>query len=126
MSNREKDALRERLKEETYKKWLNQQPIQFPLPPDSSIRNDYSNSSSLSEVGNGGNQIQVGMDDYLQDTTYMEAMLLDAFQNDELGDDDHITNTLFESLKFASTTPYFGPGGKSKSTQLGQRCFCTN
>ena len=42
----------------------------------------------------------------------METMLLDAFQNDDqLGDDAHIVDTFFESLKFASTTPLFGPGG---------------
>ena len=59
------------------------------------------------------------MDDYLRDTTAMETMLLDAFQNDDqLGDDAHITDTFFESLKFASTTHLFGPGGQSKSTQL--------
>ena len=52
------------------------------------------------------------MDDYLRDTTSMETMLLDAFQNDdELGDDAHITDTFFESLKFASTNPLFRPGG---------------
>ena len=49
------------------------------------------------------------MDDYLWDMTSMEEMLLDAFQNDELGDGAHIMDTLFESLKFASTTPLFGP-----------------
>jgi hypothetical protein len=56
------------------------------------------------------------MDDYLQDTTSMETMLLDAFQNDELGDDAHINDTIFESLKYASTTPLFGPSARSKST----------
>ena len=51
------------------------------------------------------------MDDYLRDTTSMETMLLDSFQNDDqLGDDSHIADTFFESLKFASTTPLFGPG----------------
>ena len=51
------------------------------------------------------------MDDYLRDMIAMETMLLDAFQNDDqLGDDSHITDTFFESLKFASTTPLFGPG----------------
>ena len=51
------------------------------------------------------------MDDYLRDTTAMETMLLDAFQNDDqLGDDADIADTFFESLKFASTTPLFGPG----------------
>ena len=60
------------------------------------------------------------MDDYLRDMTAMETMLLDAFQNDDqLGDDAHIVDTFFESLKFASTTLLFGPGGQSKSTQLG-------
>ena len=79
------------------KQWLNQPPIEFLLCIDSPIRNDYNNSSSSSQVGNGGNQIQVGMDDYLWDMTTMEAMLLDAIQNDELGDDVHNIDTLFES-----------------------------
>ena len=57
------------------------------------------------------------MDDYLRDTTWMETVLLDAFQNDDrLGDDAHIADTFYESLKFVSTTPLFGPGGQSKST----------
>jgi hypothetical protein len=86
----------------------------IPTTSNSPIRNDYKNSIS-SQVGNGFNQIEVGMDDYLRDTTTMETMLLDAFHNDELGDDSHITNTFFESLKSASTTPLFGPS-KSKST----------
>lgn len=97
MSNREKVALREKLGHEAYQEWLNQPPIQFPLRPDSPITNDYNNSSS-SQVGNGGNQIEVGMDDYLWDTTAMETMLLDAFQNDKLGDDSHTTNTFFKIL----------------------------
>ena len=47
----------------------------------------------------------------------METMLLDAFQNDDqLGNDAHIFDTFFKSLKFDSTTPVFGPGGQSKST----------
>ena len=51
------------------------------------------------------------MDDYLRDTTAMETMLLDAFQNDDkLCDDAHIADTFFENLKFSSTTPLFGPG----------------
>ena len=57
------------------------------------------------------------MDDYLRDTTTMETMFLDAFQNDDkLGDDAHIVDTFFESLKFASTTLLFGLGSQSKST----------
>lgn len=98
----------------------------FPLHLDSSIRNDYNNSSYSSQVGNGGNQIEVGVDDYLWDRTSMEAMFLDAFQNDELGDDAHMTDTLFENLKSTSTTPLFGPGGKSKSTQLGTMMLSSN
>ena len=99
---------------------MNQPPIQFPLRLDSPIRNDYNNSSS-SQDGNGGNQIEVGIDDYLRDMTAMETMLLDAFQNDDqLGDDAHIADTFFESLKCASTTPLFGPGSQSKSTLLGK------
>ena len=67
------------------------------------------------------------MDDYLRDTTAMQTMLLDAFQNDDhLGDDAHIIYTFFESLKFASTTPLFGPRCQSKSTQLGTTMLLYN
>ena len=126
ISNREKVELREKLGEERYQEWLNQPPIQFPLRPDSPIRNDYSNSIS-SQAGNGGNQIEVGMDDYLSVTIAMETMLLDAFQNDDqLGFDAHIADTFFESLKFSSTTHLFGPGGQSKSTQLGTTMLLYN
>ena len=65
------------------------------------------------------------MDDYLWDTTSMETLLLDAFQDDELGDDAHITDTLFESPKYDSTTPLFGPSW-SKSTQLGTTMLLYN
>ena len=52
------------------------------------------------------------MDDYLRDTTAMETMSLNEFHNhDQLGDDAHISETFFEILKFASTTPLFGPNG---------------
>ena len=86
--------MRAQIREEAYQEWLNQPPIQFPLRPDSPISNDYNNSSYW-EVGNGDNQKEVDMDDYLQDTTAMETMLLDAFQNNELGDDAHINDTIF-------------------------------
>ena len=67
------------------------------------------------------------MDDYLRDTNAMEKMLLDAFQNDDqLGDDSHITKTIFEILKFSSTAPLFGPGNQSKSTQLGRTMLLYN
>ena len=79
MSTQEKVALRLRLGEESYKGWLNQPLIEFPLHPNSPIRNDYNNSRSLSQVGNGGNQIEFGMDVYLWYTTSMEEILLDAF-----------------------------------------------
>ena len=39
------------------------------------------------------------MDDYLRDMTAMETMLLDAFQNnDQLGDDAHITDNFLKAL----------------------------
>ena len=116
MSNRENTELREKIWEERYQEWLNQPPIQFSLRPYSPIRNEYKNISS-SQDGNGGNQIEVGMDDYLRDMTSMETMLLDAFQNnDQLVNDAHIADTFFKSLKFSSTTPLFGSVGQSKST----------
>ena len=119
MSNQDKTELKEKIKEERYQEWLNQPPIQFLLRPNSPIRNYYNNSSS-SQAGNGGNQIEVGMDDYLRDTTAMETMSLNEFHNhDQLGDDSHIADTFFESLKFSSTTLLFGLGRQSKSTQLG-------
>ena len=53
------------------------------------------------------------MDDYLRNMNAMDTMLLDAFQNDDqLGDDAHIVDTFLENLKFASSTPLFGPGGQ--------------
>jgi hypothetical protein len=100
--------MRSQLGEDAYQKWLNQPHIQFPLCPDSPIRNHYNNSSS-SEVGNGDNKKEVGMHDYLRDMTSMETMLLYTFHNDELGDDDHINDTIFKILKYSSTTPLFGP-----------------
>ena len=67
------------------------------------------------------------MDDYLGDTTSMETMLLDAFHNDDqLGNDAHIADAFFKSLKFASTTPLFGPSNQSKSTQLGTMMLLCN
>ena len=66
------------------------------------------------------------MDDYLWDTIAMETMLLDALQNDELEHDAHINDTIFESLKPASTTPLFGPSAQSKSTQLGTTMLLYN
>jgi hypothetical protein len=124
MSNQEKVAIRAQLREEAYQELLNKPNIQFPLHLYSPIRNDYNNSSST-QVGNGVNQIEVGMDDYLRDTISMEKMLLDAFQNDELGDDAHITDIFFEILKSASTTPLFGPS-QSKYTYLGTTILLYN
>lgn len=59
-STQEHTTLRARIREEPYKKWLNQPCIQFPLCLASPIGNDYNNSSCLSQVGNGGNQIEIG------------------------------------------------------------------
>ena len=114
MSNREKDEKRSQIGEESYQAWLNQPPIQFPLHPYSPIRYSYNNSSS-SHVGNGDNEVEVGMDELLQQMSAMDAMLLHAFQDNELGDDTHIIESFFESLKSVSNTPLFGPG-QSKST----------
>ena len=67
------------------------------------------------------------MDDCLRDTTSMETMLLDAFQNDDkLGNDARLVDTFFKSFKFASTTPVFGLGGQSNSTQLGTKMLLYN
>ena len=41
------------------------------------------------------------MDDFLWDTGAMEEIFLYAFQQDDIGNDAHITNILFESLKCA-------------------------
>jgi hypothetical protein len=87
---------------------LKQPPIQFPLHLESPIQNLDSNTSS-SHVGDEGNDIEVGMDDFLWDTQAMEGMLLDAFQQNELGDDIDVIDTFYEILKYASTTPLFGP-----------------
>jgi hypothetical protein len=38
----------------------------------------------------------------------MEGMFLHEFQQNELGDDVDIVDTLFEILKSISTTPLFG------------------
>ena len=61
------------LEEEAYQAWLNQPPIQFPLHPYSPIRNSY-NNSSYSHVGNGDNEVDVGMDELLQKMLVMDVM----------------------------------------------------
>jgi hypothetical protein len=48
------------------------------------------------------------MKDFLWDTHAMEGMLLDAFQQNELGDDTDFIYTFYENMKFSSTTPLFG------------------
>lgn len=117
VNKREKDK-RADLGEEAYHEWLNQPPIQFPLHRPESPIQIYSSSTSSSYVGDGGNDVEVGRDDFLRDTQAMEGMLLDAFQQNELGDDINIDDTLFESLNFASTTPLLELG-TSRSTELG-------
>jgi hypothetical protein len=67
---------------QAYQESLNQPPIQCPLSPKSPIQNLYSNTSA-SYVGDEGNDIDIGMDDFLWDTQAMEGMLLDAFQQNE-------------------------------------------
>ena len=48
------------------------------------------------------------MDDFLWDTDSMQEMLLNAFQEDELGNDANIVDAFIEIVKSASTTPLFG------------------
>jgi hypothetical protein len=107
MSNHELATKRKQLGEEAYQEWLKQLPIQFPLRTESPIQ-DLDNNTSSSHVGDEGNDIEVGMDDFLSDTQAMEGMLLNAFQQNELGDGTDVVDTLFKSLKSASTTPLFG------------------
>ena len=64
------------------------------------------------------------MDDFLWDTHSMEGVLLHAFQQNELGDEFDIIDTLFESLKYATTTLIFGHG--ERSTQLGTTILLYN
>jgi hypothetical protein len=106
------------LREEAYREWLKQPPIRFPLCPESPIQNLY-NNTRYSHVGDEGNNIKVGMDDFLWDTQAMEGIFLHAFQQNELGDGAYVVDILFENLKFASTTPLFGLVQGSRSTQLG-------
>jgi hypothetical protein len=87
---------------------LEEPPIQFPLRPESPIQNLDSNTSS-SHVGDEGNDIEVGMNDFLWDTRAMYGMLLDAFQQNELGHYASVIDIFYESLKSASTNPLFGP-----------------
>jgi hypothetical protein len=65
LSNQEKDVTWGQLEDETYQAWLNQPPIQFPLHVESSSQNVYNNTSS-SHVGDKDNNMEVGMDDFLQ------------------------------------------------------------
>ena len=78
MSTREKKTKRGELGEEAYQEWLNQPPIQFQLHPKSPIQN-YSSSTSSSRVRDGGNDVEVGMDDFLRDSQAMEGILLYVF-----------------------------------------------
>ena len=66
MSTRETKSKREEIGEEAYQEWLNQPPSQFSLThPESPIFQNYSNSTSSSHVGDGGNDVEVGLDDFL-------------------------------------------------------------
>jgi hypothetical protein len=78
MSSHELATKLKQLRKEAYQEWLKQPPIQFPLRLESPIQNLDSNTSS-SHVRDEGNDIEVGMDDFLWDTQAMEGMLLDAF-----------------------------------------------
>ena len=67
MSKQGNDIRLSKLREETYRVWLNQSPIQFPLRSKSPIQNIYSNTS-FSHVGDKSNNMEVGMDDFLWET----------------------------------------------------------
>jgi hypothetical protein len=95
---------------------LKQLRIQFPLHPKPPIQN-LDNNTSSSHVWGEDNHIEVGMDDFLQDTQAMEGMLLDAFRQNVLGDGTDVVDTFYERLKFYSTTPLFGRvHGSTRST----------
>ena len=100
--------------EEAYQEWFNKPPIQFLLRPSSPIKNEYSDSSS-SHVGNGGNEVEVCMDDWLRQRSSMDAMFFHTFRNSEVRDDTCITESFFKRLKLENTTPLFEPR-RSKST----------
>jgi len=55
------------------------------------------------QVKDEGNDIQVGMDDFICNTNAMEGLLLHAFQHNELGDDIDISNTIFQIMKYTPT-----------------------
>ena len=78
MLNRENVEKRVQLGEEAYQTWLNQPHIQFSLRPSSPIRNAYSDNSS-SHVGNGGNELDIGMDELLRKRSVMDAMFFHTF-----------------------------------------------
>ena len=78
ISNWEKDKKRAQLGEEAYQACLNQPHIQFPLCLSSLIRNSY-NDSGYSRVGNRGNEIYIGMDELLWQTSAMDGMLFHTF-----------------------------------------------
>lgn len=125
MLTRDKKAKRAKNKEEAYQDWLNQPPIQFPLTcPKSPIQN-YSTSTSSLHDGDGDNDVEVAMDDFLQYTQAMEGMLLYILQQNELGDDGDSDDTLFQILKSVFTAPLFELG-TSRSLELGTTMLLYN
>ena len=65
-------------REEPNQEWLNQPPIQLPLHRKSPFQNIYHNIGS-SYVGDECNNIEVGMDDFLQDSHVMDKISLHVF-----------------------------------------------
>ena len=105
---------------------VNQPPFQFPLTrPESPIFRNYSSRNNSSHVGDGENDVEVGMDDFVWDTQAMEWMLLDAFQQNQLGHDVDIDDTLFQILKSTSSTRLFELG-TSRSIELGTTMLLYN
>ena len=65
------------------------------------------------------------MDDYLRNMTDMEIILLDAFNNDDqLGDDAHISDTFLESLKFVAPPLSLVMAVSQNLPSWGQQCYC--
>ena len=59
---------------ESYREWLNQEPIKFPLHPKKPIHKIY-NNTSCSHVGDEDNDTKFHMDGFLWDIHAMNGML---------------------------------------------------
>ena len=71
---------------------------------------DAYSDSSYSHVGNGGNELDIGMDELLRQRSAMDAMFFHTFQDNDLGDGARITEAIFEIVKTENYTPLFELG----------------